>query len=507
MNASNKGVVAAGHAVTAQAAADILSAGGNAFDAAVAAMAAACVCEPVLASLGGGGFLMAHQAGTGETELYDFFAQTPRLKADLKDIEFKAIHADFGPATQEFHIGAGTSAVPGVIPGLFAIHNNLCTRPIHELFQPAIQAAQQGVTIDKFNAYLLTVVAPILTYTSEVAGYFAPDGQLLKQQETYKNPELAECFEILGSQGLRAASDGPIAQAMLSQSKDLGGQLTSDDLKEYQVIKRKPLKWEYNKSTLALNPAPAASGTLIAFGLGLIEKEYSTTPLSAHEYADILQKTNAARETLQVTTEQRVSLDKLTQSLETIQTHQKATRGTTHISIIDQKGNAVAVTLSNGEGNGRIVENCGFMLNNMLGEEDVNPAGLQKWSPGTRLSSMMAPTIIQQENGDITALGSGGSNRIRSAILQVIVGLIQGKSLQQAIERPRLHVEKCDAVNYEALFDQEEERQLLAQFPNAKAWPEVNLFFGGVHAVKRKIEGCLEGAGDPRRSGVHIIAE
>ena len=116
--------------------------------------------------------------------------------------------------------------------------------------------------------------------------------------------------------------------------------------------------------------------------------------------------------------------------------HPPAYRGTTHISVIDADGNAAAASLSNGEGNGFIVGKFGFMLNNMLGEEDLAPEGLGPWREGVRLSSMMAPTIIAERDGSVTALGTGGSNRIRTAILQVAVNLLdRGMSLEDAVER------------------------------------------------------------------------
>src|SRR5262249_20066293 len=125
-----------------------------------------------------------------------------------------------------------------------------------------------------------------------------------------------------------------------------------------------------------------------------------------------------------------------------------AHRGTTHVSVIDRDGNAAAASLSNGEGNGSIVGSFGFMLNNMLGEEDLAPDGLGSWRDGVRLSSMMAPTIILQPDGAVIALGTGGSNRIRTAILQVAVNLLDhGMSLEDAVQAPRLHVEKGGKIS------------------------------------------------------------
>jgi gamma-glutamyltranspeptidase/glutathione hydrolase len=174
--------------------------------------------------------------------------------------------------------------------------------------------------------------------------------------------------------------------------------------------------------------------------------------------------------------------------------------------VIDAEGNAASVSLSNGEGNGYIVGKFGFMLNNMLGEEDLAAGGLHAWREGVRLSSMMAPTLILESDGTVTALGTGGSNRIRTALLQVIVNLLdRGMSLDDAVEAPRLHVEKCGTVSFEPGLPQAAQAEFRALDDKAHAWPARNLFFGGVHTARRNPKGGVEGAGDPRRQGVALV--
>ncbi len=175
--AKGKGVVAAGHELTAAAAAEILQDGGNAFDAALAGIFMTFVAEAVFASPGGGGFLMARRAQKDSATLFDFFAETPRKRRPESEIAFFPIFADFGPAKQEFHIGAGSSATPGVVPGLFALHEALCRLPMKRLVEPAVRAARQGFPLSEFQAYLFTVIAPILTASESVARIFAPDGK------------------------------------------------------------------------------------------------------------------------------------------------------------------------------------------------------------------------------------------------------------------------------------------------------------------------------------------
>ncbi len=182
-----------------------------------------------------------------------------------------------------------------------------------------------------------------------------------------------------------------------------------------------------------------------------------------------------------------------------------ALRGTTHISVIDAEGRAAAATVTNGEGNGRILGDFGFMLNNMLGEADLNPHGFHNWRPGARLASMMAPTIARLGDGTLAALGSGGSNRIRTAIFQALAArLLNGKAPAEAVTAPRLHLEE-QHLDIEAAAEWDEAAALLESFPGAKAWPQRSLYFGGVHWAETG-PGGYAGAGDPRRDGVFLIA-
>jgi gamma-glutamyltranspeptidase/glutathione hydrolase len=504
---SNKGVVAAGHTLTAEAAAEILEDGGNAFDASLAGVFMAFVAEVVFASPGGGGFLMAREAARGKIALYDFFAETPLHKRPESEVSFFPIHADFGPVKQEFHIGLGSSATPGVVPGLFAVHEELCRLPMTRLVEPAVRAARSGFTLSDFQAYLFTVIAPILAASKGTDSIFAPEGRLLQAGETFRNEELAETLAWLAEDGARLFKDGDIGQAMVAQSRELGGHLAADDLRRYRVERREPLYWRHAGAMVALNPPPAASGALIAFGLAFLEvlREQGRVP-DALALKAAMEATNAARVAHGDGLARRLAGGVLAKELRTATRHPQAYRGTTHISVIDADGNAAAVSLSNGEGNGYAVGSFGFMLNNMLGEEDLAPEGLGRWREGVRLSSMMAPTIITERDGSVTALGTGGSNRIRTAILQVAVNLLdRGMRLDEAVEAPRLHVEKCGTLSFEPGFSEGEQAALLAVAPEAQAWPEQNLFFGGVHSARRRPNGSIEGAGDPRRRGATVV--
>ncbi len=505
--AKDKSVVAAGHVLTAQAAAEILKDGGNAFDAALAGTFMSFVAEAVFASPGGGGFLMARQAGRDMAALFDFFVETPLKRRAESDVSFFPIHADFGPAKQEFHIGLGSSATPGMVPGLFAIHEALCRLPMKRLVEPAVRAARAGFPLSDFQAYLFTVIAPILTASPSVARIFAPGGKPMEAGATFRNEELADTLEWLAKDGARLFVDGDVGQAIVAESQSLGGHLRYDDLTRYRVERREPLYWRHGRATVALNPPPAASGALIAFGLAYLEAlTEGGRAIDAHALRHAMAATNEARAAHGEELAERLAGGALAKELRDAHRHPPAYRGTTQVSVIDAEGHAASVSLSNGEGDGVIVGRYGFMLNNMLGEEDLSSGGLDDWREGTRLSSMMAPTIILEPDGTVTALGTGGSNRIRTAILQVAVALLDhGLSLEDAVEAPRLHVERDGTVSFEPGLPEEAAAAFLALGEQAKAWPERNLFFGGVHAARRHAKGGVEGAGDPRRQGVTLI--
>lgn len=513
-----KGAVAAGHPMTAAAAEEILREGGNAFDAIVAAHFCACVAEPVLASLAGGGYMLARPAGS-EARLYDFFAQTPRSKKNITP-DFFPISANFGTVSQEFHIGLGSVAVPGSVRGMFEIHRDLCSLPVSRLIEPAIKAAQDGVRFSHLQAKIFTIVSPIYSSTPEARETYASSrdaGQLVKENDLLKQPNLAATLEGLAREGEKLFYEGEIAHKIQQLCLD-GGYLTAADLKNYQVIRRKPLQLQYRDAMLFTNPPPSSGGILIALALKLLEqKQLSDMEVGGHYHLDLLVKvmaeTNQARLDMLCSdgdglAEHLLDAKYLTHYKQQVARRARCLRGTTHLSVMDSQGNAAAMTVSNGEGCGYMVPNTGVMLNNMLGEEDINPAGFHSWSENERMTSMMSPTLLElkKEGTDkaSVALGSGGSNRIRTAILQVISNLVDfGMSPEQAVFASRLHYEN-EILNIEPGFKVGQLDLLGGDYPKQQRWHEKNLFFGGVHTVEYDGRD-FHGVGDPRRDGVGII--
>ena len=511
-----KGVIAAGHAETVNAAAAILQDGGNAFDAVVAATCAACAVEPVLSSLGGGGFLLARPAA-GEPALYDFFSQTPKARLPETEADFYPIIADFGTATQEFHIGMGSIAVPGTVRGLFRVHRDLCTMPMTRLVEPARALARDGFTVNRLQAYLFKVVGPIYMASRASRDIFesrAAAGQLMGEGETMRNPGLADTLEALARDGEDLFYRGDIAARIAADCRAGGGSLAVGDLEDYQAVRRRPLAVGHGGARLHTNPPPSTGGILIAFALGLLrDRDLTAERFGAFRHlaalTRVMDSTNRARIESRLHQDGEADGERLLLDPTFLETYRreildrpKAARGTTHVSVIDRAGNAAALTLSNGEGCGYVVPGTGIMLNNMLGEEDINPLGFHRWPTDTRIASMMAPSLAVEGDGSITALGSGGSNRIRTAILQVLINMLDFKMpAAAAVEAPRLHFEN-GLLSIEPGFDDQTVERLAADFDKIDKWDGLNLFFGGVHVARLDgLTGRFTGGGDPRRGG------
>lgn len=513
--ARGRGVIACGHPATRDAAAAMLEAGGNAFDAAAAALWTACVAEPVLASPGGGGFLLAQPAGE-RARVYDFFAHTPGTRLDPADADFHPIHADFGTTRQEFHIGLGAAAAPGVVAGTCAFQQELGRMPRREVFAPAIACARDGLPMNALQAYIAEVVRPILEATPEARAIFAPAGAPPAEGDRHAMPELGEFLDTLAHEGPDLFYRGEVAAAIDAACRASGGHLRRGDFEDYRVERREPLAVDYRGRRVLTNAPPASGGLLVNFGLELLAGLPGAADIDAPEQAlrmaAALDATRQARLDAGLdagvtdrTARTLLDPERLARYRALIAGHPPSHRGTTHISVIDARGNAAALTVSNGEGCGWIVPGTGFMLNNMLGEADLQPRGFGHWPTATRLTSMMAPTLVSDPaGGELLALGSGGSNRIRSALLQVLVAHLDGGlPLEAAVERPRLHLEgQC--LEIEGGFPAATVEALQRQWPEHRVWPDRNLFFGGAHAVAAGRDG-FTGAGDPRRGGVATV--
>jgi gamma-glutamyltranspeptidase/glutathione hydrolase len=490
-----KGAIAAGHPLTAQAGARVLEAGGNAVDAAVAAALVSWVAESPLTGPGAGGFMLVHRARDCSTRVFDFFTAGPGLGLARRElVEMDRVDVDFsGGSTQIFHIGAASCAVPGAAVGLETAHKAFGKLPWRELFQPAIELARDGVELNNGQAYLHAILDLILRHTPESREVYEQNGERLVAGDTLIQKDLAGTLELIAENGGDELYHGDLADAIAGHVRASGGCITRQDLEEYRVIRRRPVSTDFCGQEFLSNPPPSAGGVLIAYGLPLLE-EFGVGEPGTAEAIDALARV------MREQSEARLGRGGLARALE--QRAAIVSRGTTHISVIDERGNAVALTASTGSGSGVVVPGTGIHINNMIGEFHLDkPPG-----PGKRLSSMMSPTVVLRDSRPRLVVGSAGSLRLRGAVMQIVVNVVaHGLPVKDAIERPRVHLEGDD-LHCEGGHDAAELDKLEQLGWNVTRWRRRNLFFGGAAAVTIE-EGHLAAAGDPRRGGAGVVVE
>jgi gamma-glutamyltranspeptidase/glutathione hydrolase len=509
----------------------MLRIGGNAVDAAVAATFASFIAEAPLANIGGGGIAMIVGGdGSVEATVYDFFSTMPsghmgKASGRLAEgADFREILVDFGPEQQPFYIGRASSAVPGVVAGLCAVAQAHGRLSLSKLLEPAIRLAREGAVLSEALAYVLDILTPIYTDTPGLAAAFAPCGHVHRAGERMALPALADTLERLGEEGAALFYTGEVGQAIAADHNAHGGLITAEDLASYQVLQEGPIRLDYRGYTVLLPPPASCGGVLIAFALKLLETaDVAGLSFGSFEHVrlltEVMRLTNQARpswETSRGSDATRVEgflSDKhvagyqheLLAVLDGKPAPPDAEPGggpgsTTHVSVVDAQGTIVSVTTSAGENAGYVVGDTGVCLNNMLGEIDLHPQGFHRLPPGTRLTTMMSPAVVLCEGEPMLAVGSGGSNRLRSAITQVISNVVDfGMPLADAIDAPRVHFEG-GLLQVEGGVSDAVVRELEGTGYQVNHWPGRNMFFGGAHAVARQ-NGQLVAAGDRRRGG------
>jgi len=468
--------VAAGSSQAAAAASAIVSAGGTAVDAVVAAGFATPVCEPVLSSIAGGGFCL-YASPDGEPELLDFFVDVPGLggKRSRPHVETKIVH--FTENTEQvFHAGWGTVATPGCLAGYLDAHARWGRLPLADVLRPAQQMARQGVVLDSIQVRFLEVVEPILASTAESRAIYEPariSGRMV-------NENYADVLDALADGRISGARDPQWIERITEAVYAGGGVLSAEDMYAYRPILRSPVHTTHSGAHVWTNPPPSFGGSIVIDALDLISAAGSS---GAPSWASVVTALGTATQRSRRVTD--------------------VTRGTTHISVIDRFGGMASMSVSNGSGSGTVVD--GVQMNNMLGEEDLNAAirengigAIHELEPGTRMGSMMAPTIAQLSDGSEVALGTGGSERIRSAITTVLVNILDRKTtMADAISAPRMHISG-------GRIDVEPHAELAVESIDGlpvHRWDAPDLFFGGVHGVGRRSDGSVVAVGDSRRGG------
>lgn len=492
-----RGVVAAGHPESARAGAEALAAGGTAVDGALAAAFAAAVAESPLTGPGAGGFMLVRPPD-GPAVVLDFFVAVPGSgpggrRLDPRDLD--SFTVPFGGAEQVFHIGPASVAVPGMIPGLLEAHRRYGRMPLGELTAPGARLAREGVRLTGQAAYLHLILADMLLADAAGAATYAPQGRLLGEGDLLRIPDLADTLEAIAREGEDIVRRGEIAQGMLGLMRARGGLVTEEDLAGYRVITREPLRASHRGVSLLTNPPPSSGGVLICAALDAIAGAAPASDDLAHYRAAVDGGTaaDALRDAAFAAAVARGEDPRP-------RPDRKPTGSTTHVSVVDADGMMASLSSSNGSSSGVIVPGTGYLLNNMLGEQDLNPGGFGSGEPGARMTSMMAPSLLLRDGRPVAAVGSAGSNRLRSAILQTMLSLVDGGlGASEAVHRPRVHPE-LGVLDVEGGVPDAVAAALEAEGHVLRRWPERNLFFGGVSVAVHGPRG-LEAAGDPRRGG------
>ncbi|MEO1435166.1 MAG: gamma-glutamyltransferase [Bacteroidota bacterium] len=490
MKKKTKGWITAGHPDTAAAAERMLLEGGNACDAAIAALWATFISEACMCSAGGGAFAnIYHQ---GQISLLDGFCQTPISKRIHQNPDFYPIVVDFGTATEEFHVGLASMAVPGTVALAFEMAKRYASLPMRVLMEPAIELAIQGSIIDDFQHYDHQVLIDILRIQEPLKSLFFKNGALLQVGDRLHLPQTADVLEHLSIEGPELFYRGEIAASVDRDAREQGGFLRRADFEQYAIVERAPLSFPFGEMMVHTNPLPSIGGALMHLASVGFTKHFPPSEQLSEVYQMLKRIDDAPKR-----------VHELTPLIKTADSFNR--RGsTTHFNVLDEHGQAVAITGSNGEGSGYCIPNTHIQMNNMLGESALLPDGFHNWTPNTRLSSMMSPCIVTQNEQVQYVLGTGGASRIPRAILQVLHYLIADKqSVDQAVHAPRAHWEHgilelepgFEGLNHDVL------KPL-----NRRDWDELAMFFGGVHVIGKSGNDFVT-VGDQRRSGVSLVVE
>jgi gamma-glutamyltranspeptidase / glutathione hydrolase len=450
--------VAAGHPATVAAGIEILDEGGSAADAAVAAVLASCVAETVMTGLLGGGHAIHYESATGRVRNLDCFVAVPGLGAEPREAELIHLDVRFGEELVHYAIGPASCAVPGLPAGLEALWREHGTLPWPRLVEPSIALARDGVAFPSAHAACLAMLAPVMTM-NEGARIYAPGGELLQAGDTLEQPGLVAALAELSADSATVYR-GSIGESLLGLSDGRGGSITRADLAAYEAHWREPVALGYLETRL-----------LTRGGLSGLP---DTVPRLPH--------VRGLGET-----------ERVLALVDVLATDREASGDTTNVAVVDSDGNACVVTSSLGLGSGDFLPGLDLHLNSMLGEADLLRDELD---PGRRMLSMMAPTLGLDGEGLSLAAGAAGGTRLRTALLGVIVGILdEGLPADEAVGRPRFHPAP-NVINAEPGVDEGALAHLEARGRVVRRWPAPHHYFGGVSVVSRS-----GAAGDPRRNG------
>jgi gamma-glutamyltranspeptidase/glutathione hydrolase len=496
--------------LAARAAVRLAAEGGNAVDAALSAVIVSMVCEPGIVAPGAAGFVTVAPADGGPAVTIDGNVEMPGrgLPPERFGRGVLEVESGYGGGLT-IVVGHGSVATPGAFAAYDEAHRRYGRAPWREVLAPAYEAARDGFPLGMSPAYYFTFVRDSVFgwHPDSRAALHHPDGRPLLEGDTVHVPHLADSLRLIAEEGAATLYTGALAEAISADMEAHEGLLTAADLAAYEPVVRPALTLRAGDWDLATNPPPAIGGTTLAAMLALM-KDRPAGPWTPDDVSHLIAVQDAVLahrlEHLDVTDDRIAAAERLLAlvadgDLRALRT----SPSTVNVSVVDSDGNACTVTSSAGYGSGVMTPGTGLWLNNCLGEPELNRRGLHALPPGERLPSNMAPTVGRHTDGSVLAIGSPGADRITTALLQVLCGFsYAGMSLESAIAAPRVHVSHMASG---PLVHHEEDVALPQVDAPLRPHPPTSMFFGGVGAALRDVDGTLTAAGDPRRAAVVAV--
>ena len=497
-------IAAASDAATASGVA-VADLGGNAVDAAIAAILTSMTTELGIVSPGAGGYITIWPPDD-EPVVIDAYAEMPgRGTAGVVDIDARKISMEYGGGMESI-VGWGSIATPGAFKGFEMASHRYGEVPWAELFLPTVDLLRRGYRLSQASGYYLKYAHDVIYGWDDETfpDYHRDDGSPLQGDDVVMNRQLADCFEDLAHEGADLLYRGDLGTALVRACAQRGGLITIHDLEEYAAVERPPARIGLHHWDIATNAPPAVGGITLSALLTLLETHH-IAGWSAHEVARYAAAQDAVfsfrRHELDGVGDRFIGGDAILEMAhrgDLASIHRSPS--TVHASAVDSSGLVCAITVSAGYGSGAVIPGTGFGLNNSLGEIELISEGLHALPVGQRLLSNMAPTVARSPNGAALAIGSPGADRITSAIATVLMNyVVCGMEIVDAVDHPRLHAEVFDGMATLAVepgIDVSEVSGLAI-----RELPEHSMYFGGVQVALMESDGSFTGASDPRRTG------
>lgn len=501
--------IAAPDPLATQAGLHAVASGGNAVDAALAAMITATVSAPGIVAPLGGCFINIWPSDgdpwviDGNVEMPGRGAPPDRFGSGL----IECVTTYGGGLTT--YAGPGSVAVPGMIAAVGAAHDRFGEAPWAELFRTATTAIGDGIPLSTTSAKYFGLVAhTIFSWDPVTKARYTDDGRGLPAGHLLNDPDLAQSLRLIAEHGADYAYTGDLGKHIAADVQRRGGLLTAEDLAAYQPAIRPALRTRLGAWDLACNPPPSIGGPVLTALLRVVGAERG--PVEPREAVRAMKAVLDHRlHQVDVADDLEAAGNDLIRLIEQFgDLGLSSPPDTAHVSVTDSDGTSCAITASAGYGSGMTITGTGLLANNALGEPELNRRGMHAFPPGTRLASNMAPTTGRGDDGARLSIGSPGADRITTALMQVLLHFcIHDEDLQHAINAARLHVRHLDdgtvRVDHEA--DDELREELAPQSLPTYEHEPLAMYFGGVGATLLDPAGQLTAAADPRRASATAV--